>query len=132
MLQVAPPTEDMQAVCKILNKKEFYQMDKARRKSQKKKTPVVVKELELNWAIDGNDLTHRLNKLQEMLEKGMRVDVLLAGKRRARKATMQEAVEVLRRIRERVAQIDGAREWKTMEGEIGREAHLFFEGTSKT
>ncbi len=45
---------------------------------------------------------------------------------------MEEAVEVLRRIRERVAQIDGARERKPMEGKILREVNLFLEGTPKT
>lgn len=108
-------------------------MEKARRKAQsKKKSHQVAKELELNWAIDGNDLAHRLNKLQEMLEKGMRVEILLAGKKRGRRATRDEAETVLRRIRERVAQVDGAKEWKAMEGRILQQATLFLEGKSKT
>ncbi|KAI9790716.1 MAG: hypothetical protein M1816_004857 [Peltula sp. TS41687] len=132
VLQVAEPQPDMLAVCKIKNKQEVYRRERARRQAQKtrrKTNPALMaKELELNWAIDANDLGHRLNKLQEMLGKGMRIDIILAGKKKGRRATSDEAELVIRRIRERVEMIEGAKEWKPMEGKLLEQVTLFVEG----
>ncbi|CZR57259.1 related to translation initiation factor IF-3 [Phialocephala subalpina] len=116
-------------ICKIMNKVAMRESEKARRKAEKK-GGVTVKTMELNWAIDNNDLGHRLTKLKEFLGKGQRVEVLLASKRKGkgRKATEEEAMRVIGKIRGAMREMEGAKEMKPMEGKILGTATLFLEG----
>ncbi|OBT69420.1 hypothetical protein VE03_01225 [Pseudogymnoascus sp. 23342-1-I1] len=117
-------------VCKIINKVAEQKAAKAH-----KKKPVnpsqTVKTLELNWAIDSHDLEHKLKRMREFLEKGYRVDVVLIGKRKKRKATPEEAAETLRRIRAAAEEVEGAKEWKAMEGKVGVQVTVYLEGKAK-
>ncbi len=120
-------------ICKIVDRVAERKAEYDRAKEQRKKTSAG-KELEINWAIDAHDLGHRLAKLQEFLERGLRVEVTMLRKsknRGKRQATRDEAVEVVRRVRETVAAVPGARETRNMEGELLRTAKLFLEGSTK-
>lgn len=95
------PDAPQYPVCRVISKQAIRDAEKA---AKLKKRPAsnpanVVKKMEINWAIDPNDLGHRLNKLREFLGKGYRVEVLLAGKRKGRRARFEEATEVLEKIR---------------------------------
>ena len=115
------------AICKIISKEQLREQERA--KSKPTKNPAhIVKTLELNWAIDRNDLSHRLNKMVQFLEKGNRVEVMLATKRKGRRATIEEAESVLELVREKVGQVEGAKEWKAMQGRVLTPSVLFFEG----
>jgi len=130
LVQVSPPEEGKIPVCKIYEKKALREAERAKAKAQKDPASLV-KQLELNWAIGPNDLGHRLNKMVEFLEQGKRVEVVLAGKRKGKKATEEEALEVLRRIRLRVNKVEGATEWKTMVGKAPEQVTLYFEGKAR-
>lgn len=114
-------------VCKIMNKLAMREAEKARLKSEKKKGGITVKNMELNWAIDGNDLGHRLNKMKEFLLKGQRVEVMLAGKKKGRKATDEECHAVVKKIKDAMEDA-GAKEMKPMEGKMGATVTIFLEG----
>ncbi|KAI9827800.1 MAG: hypothetical protein M1832_004289 [Thelocarpon impressellum] len=116
-------------VCKIVDKQEHRQVEKARGR-QPKNFNNVVKQVEINWAIDANDLGHRLDRMEEFLGKGMRVEVVMASKRKGkgRRATPEEAGAVLAKIRSRLKDLNGVRETKNMEGKILGNATLFYEG----
>ena len=86
------------------------------------------KKLELNWAIAGGDLTHRLAKLQDFLREGRKVDVTLGPKRRGKEATKDEADAVLKAVRDAVLDCKGASETKDPDGVVGGVMTLFFEG----
>ena len=123
-------------VCKIINKKDAYTIQKQRKEDAKERKKIAdkeksVKTLELNWAMDGNDLGHRLSKVEEFLRDGRRVEVILASKKRGRKASVEECNEVLKRIREVVGGVEGAKEAKGMEGKVGGFATLFFQGRAQ-
>lgn len=45
-----------------------------------------------------------------------------------RSVPLKEMMGMLEKIREGVGEVAGAKEWKKMEGEMGGEAMLFFEG----
>ncbi|QSZ37308.1 hypothetical protein DSL72_009402 [Monilinia vaccinii-corymbosi] len=127
MLQVVAMGEEGEVpIACILDKREAYLQKKAQKKG--KKPGSVTKTIEMNWAIEKNDLGHRLEKIRGFLEKGNKVEILLAGKKKGRTATMEEAEEVVRRIREFVGGVEGAREKKAMEGKVGAQAILHFEG----
>ncbi|KAI9846972.1 MAG: hypothetical protein M1837_003328 [Sclerophora amabilis] len=128
LVQVAQKDPDTPPICKILDKKDFQQSERARTKSPPKNLQNVLKQLELNWAIDNNDLGHRLDRMQQFLEKGMKVEVILAPKRRGRQATDEEAEAVLRKIRERTGQVEGAKESKQPVGKMLGMYTLSFDG----
>ncbi len=130
LVQVSPPEEGKIPVCRIFEKKALREAERAKAKAQKDPASLV-KQLALNWAIGPNDLGHRLNKMVEFLEQGKRVEVILEGKKRGRKAAEEQALEVLRRIRSRVDELDGATEWKAMVGKVPEQVTLYFEGKAK-
>lgn len=101
---------------------------KQREETGKLGTAGDAKKLELNWAIAGGDLTHRLSKLQDFLLEGRKVDVTLGPKRRGKEATRDEATAVLKAIRDAVLDCKGAGETKEPDGVVGGVMTLFFEG----
>lgn len=102
-------------------------MEKERRKA--KNPSQTTKYLELNWAIDQNDLQHRLGKLRQFLMEGRRVEVFLAKKKKKmRDATVAEGSATLEKVRECVTGVEGAREMRAMEGKFLERATLFYEG----
>ncbi|EFX04180.1 translation initiation factor [Grosmannia clavigera kw1407] len=120
-------------ICKIVDRvaERKAEYEKTRELRRKK---TLSKELELNWAIDTHDLEHRMGKLREFLERGLRVEVSMMrkGKGKGRRhATQEEAAELLRRVRETVATVPGARETKPMEGELLRVAKLVVDGPAR-
>jgi translation initiation factor IF-3 len=117
-------------VCKIITKAAAAKPTKSVKKKAANPS-ATVKTLELNWAIDPHDLEHRLKRMKDFLEKGYRVDVVLIGKRKKRKATQEEAAETLRRVGGGVGEVEGAREWKAMEGNVGGVVTVYLEGKAK-
>lgn len=95
----AQQLEELAPVCRILDKhahaKAAEEKEKEWRRKQKN-----LKELEINWAIDAHDLKHRLDRFLEFLEKGKRVEVTLARKRKSRPATPDEASALVDRFHE--------------------------------
>jgi translation initiation factor IF-3 len=119
LMQVQPAQGDQLPVCKIFNKKEARAAEKAKAKASRA-TKVIVKSIELNWAIDANDLSHRLKQLTTFLDKGRRVEVLLTSKRHKRRATVDEIKHVMQRVLDTVREA-GAHQTKAMEGEPGKQ-----------
>ncbi|KAJ8069111.1 hypothetical protein OCU04_002785 [Sclerotinia nivalis] len=127
MLQIIAYSEDGEApIAKVIDKQEAARQ---KRLAKKRKNPAAVtKTIEMNWAIERNDLGHRLQRIREFLEKGNKVEVVLAGKRKGRKATGEEAEGLLGSVRGFVEGVSGARESRKMEGVVGVQAVLYFEG----
>ncbi len=136
LVMVAQPNRDADSdstqaypVCKILSKKAVREAEKSRQKKKKNELPVAtVKTIELNWAIDPHDLGHRLQRVKDFLNKGWRVDVVMAGKKRSRRATPEEMKVLVARVREVMKEVEGAKEWRGMEGALGGVATVFLEG----
>lgn len=128
-----PEDPDFIPVCKIVNKKEAADAER-RKKAQNKETKQAaakersVKTVELNWAIDANDLAHRLGKVRGFLEEGRKVEFVFASKRRGRKATMAECQGMLDQIRKLADGVSGARESQEFEGKMGGFATLKYQG----
>ncbi|KAI7656511.1 hypothetical protein KC318_g12363, partial [Hortaea werneckii] len=128
-----PKNPDFVPVCKVQSKKEAYEQEKQRKQSQKENKAKSakmssVKTLELNWAIDLNDLGHRLEKVAEFLAEGRRVEIVLASKKQGRKASKQECEAVLKKIAECVDSVPKAKELKGLEGKLGGFASLVLQG----
>jgi translation initiation factor IF-3 len=133
LAMVSKPGQINPPVCRILNRidelKRLRQVAKAQSKKKKTTSP---KQIELNWAIDPNDFSHKLDQLQGFLEKGYKVEVFLARKRRGRQATPEDGEEILQRLNEIVKKVDGAFLWKPMEGKALASATLYFGGRGAT
>lgn len=130
LVQVAPSEPGQIPVCKIVNKREAREAEKARSKAARG-AGVVSKTLELNWAIDRGDLGHRLDRMKGFLAKGYKVEISLAGKKKGKQATQEEAWALIKRVLDVVAEVDGAREAKPMEGKVLGTATLYLTGGSQ-
>jgi translation initiation factor IF-3 len=117
--------------CKILPKQELRVRGRTKDKQMRKQKTVLAsgKQLEVNWAIDANDLKHRLGRLKEFLMQGRKVEVMLGPKGKGkRKATPEEAAAVLVKIRDVVRECKGSSETKKSDGELGGVMTLYFDG----
>ncbi|KAI2470256.1 hypothetical protein F4781DRAFT_181269 [Annulohypoxylon bovei var. microspora] len=123
---LAPPA----AICRVINNAEARAAEAEASLAQRRKA-VDTKELELSWSITPHDLSHKLRKMREFLSKGLTVEVVLAKKRRGRAATKEEAAAVLVAVRDAAAQVEGAKEYRKMDGEVGGMAKVFLEGPSQ-
>ncbi|KAK0915617.1 hypothetical protein LTR91_010735 [Friedmanniomyces endolithicus] len=120
-------------VCKIVSKKEQYDLERRKKSANKERVKEgskaqSMKTLELNWAIDANDLQHRLDRIGEFLSEGRRVEVVLAAKKRGRKATVQECEQVVKKIEACVAGVEGASVMKALTGKMGAFATIMLQG----
>lgn len=128
-----PEDPDFIPVCKIVNKKEAADAERRKKAQNKESKQAAAKErsiktVELNWAIDANDLAHRLEKVRGFLEEGRKVEFVFASKRRGRKATMAECQGMLDQIRKLADGVSGARESQEFEGKMGGFATLKYQG----
>ncbi|GKT40792.1 translation initiation factor RLI1 [Colletotrichum spaethianum] len=107
------------AICRIVDKRVEKEREKAHEKAKKETARKLarVKELELNWAIAPHDLGHRMRQLKSFLEKGYKVEVLFAKKKGSRIATRDEAQTLVQAVRDAVAEVRGAKEWKEPDGQ---------------
>ena len=118
----------------MFDKKRAREVELAQRKTQKEKKKQM-KQLEISWTVSDNDLGHRLGRLKEFLEKGWKVEIVFGAMRKGwmgrRKATEDDISRVLERINSAVGEVEGAKEWKPMQGQVGGQAMLSFEGKAK-
>lgn len=135
--EVSPPSGELPyPVCKMYDKKAAREAEEAKRKATKAtKMKSQSKQLEVSWGVSDNDLGHRMARLKEFLEKGWRVEIVFGSKRKSgwkdkKEASPEEANKVLEKIRKTVSEVEGAQE-RQMQGKVGQEAILCFEGKTK-
>lgn len=117
LVQMAPKTADRPAVCKVMTLEEVEERRKERERAHAKPVKEPSKQLEFNWGIEDHDLEYRLKKLQQFLDKGKQVEILLLPKRKKKLATKEQAIHVLRRVKAAIIQ-SGGMEWKNMSGSL--------------
>ncbi|ETS80307.1 hypothetical protein PFICI_07836 [Pestalotiopsis fici W106-1] len=112
-------------VCRIIDKQAHVrdQEDKAKEARRKELNR---KEIELNWAIAPNDLQHRLKQMRAFLEKGKRVEIMIAKKRGGRVATADEAAALLEALKEAAAETKATQVKIT--GQFPAVVRLIYEG----
>lgn len=129
---VALDDDDRLPVVKIVSR-QYLQHElqvKLMYKKAQKAPEQAKKELEMSWGIDqGGDLLHRLSKMESFLKEGRAVDVLLAPKKGGRKASQDEMETLVDKVKEAALRIQGVREAKALEGEIGKQALLHFKAS---
>lgn len=100
---------------------------KVKAREPKKTEEELTKQVELTWAITGNDLSYRVARIENFLKEGRRVEVVIAPKKGGRKATSDEVRELLKYIRERLKETEGTEEWKGLEGVPGAQVTMFYQ-----
>ncbi|KAF2278762.1 uncharacterized protein EI97DRAFT_431011 [Westerdykella ornata] len=141
LMQVSPGEVDIfgrsdpenPPVCKVVSKIDLRlqhekKLEIERREARGVGKGPAPKSLELNWAIAPGDLGHRLEKMKQFLREGRKVEVLLGPKRRGRVASEKECSDVLKRVREALAECKGSTEAKEPQGVVGGVMTLVFEG----
>ncbi|EGR49442.1 uncharacterized protein TRIREDRAFT_106640 [Trichoderma reesei QM6a] len=121
------------AVCKIVNKKDEYERQKALKERKKVGAAAKpkTKEMELTWAIGGHDLATKMRQMGGFLEKGMKVELLVGKKKGGRAVDADEAKDVLKKVKEEIERV-GAREVKKAEGQVGGTMRLYLEGVRRS
>lgn len=112
-------------VCRIIDKQAHVQDQEVKAKEARRKE-LNRKELELNWAIAPNDLQHRLKQLRQFLEKGRRVEIMVAKKRGGRVATQDEADALVQTLQNTADEV-GATVVKKL-GEFPKVFRVIYEG----
>ena len=136
LVQVSAPeegTEEEYPVCRVLAKRDVYAHEQARTKKAGGGGGMVTKQIEISWITDQNDFRHKMDRLEEFLTDGKRVEIVLIQRRKGKKrvASEPEMEGMLKAIRERVAGIVGAKESREVERKPGGIMTLTFEGTVK-
>ncbi|KIV93332.1 hypothetical protein PV10_04552 [Exophiala mesophila] len=135
-VQQMTPVDDPRefAVVRIVTRNELVRevtakRDLARKQAseQKRKKP---KQLELNWAIAPTDLEIKMKQMESFLEKGKKVELMMANKRRQRKATREEAEKLLSVVRTKCEEL-GASEVAKFTGAILGQATMTVEKLKK-
>ncbi|KAL7785270.1 hypothetical protein V8C37DRAFT_394226 [Trichoderma ceciliae] len=120
------------AVCKIVNKRDEYERQKQLKERRKTAAAAKAKtkEMELTWAIGGHDLVTKLRQMGGFLSKGMKVELMIGKKKGGRAVEMDEAKDVLKKVKEEI-ETQGARETKKPEGQVGGTMRLYLEGVKR-
>ncbi|KMP08586.1 hypothetical protein DIZ76_016400 [Coccidioides immitis] len=124
LVELISPSENYGSICKIMSKRTLREQEYARSRTSK---PKPAKQIELNWAIDPNDLENRLNQMESFIAKGKKVELILTSKARKRKATEPEAQKTLAAVKEKIQEI-GAIQSKKMQGRLLGHVQFFLEG----
>lgn len=116
-------------ICRVVDKMAEHEAAVEKAKVERKKS-VGSKEVEVNWAIAPNDMQTKLRQLKKFLSKGMRVQILMLSRpqKKKKKATEDQAREVLRAVKEAIDEVPGSKEYKGMEGAVGGQMRIFVEG----
>lgn len=132
LLKVADATIDRATVCRIVNKAEFREQQRAMQKSKSKSSEgAVTKQIELNWAIDEHDLSHRLKQMESFLNKGKKVHLLLMRKKRKKAATPDQAQALLDTVKKRIIDI-GATQVKPARGTLLQQVEFMLEKSQRS
>jgi translation initiation factor IF-3 len=118
--------------CRVISKISLRQqhqrkLETLRRQAKGQSAGPATKTLELNWAIAGGDLKHRLVAMKKFLTEGRKVEITLGPKKHGRKATSEEANAVFKTVEVAVAECEGSKEVKR-EGEVGGILTVVYEG----
>ncbi|KAL2006002.1 hypothetical protein VTN00DRAFT_9656 [Thermoascus crustaceus] len=122
LVQVSPGTDDRPPVCKILSRQFLKEQERAKAKAAHA-TKIATKQIELNWAIDNHDLSHRLKQLVSFLDKGRKVEIILTRKKGKRAPTAEEVKNLMDNVLETIKEAN-ATQIKGMEGEPGKHVIL--------
>ncbi|KAL4934686.1 putative translation initiation factor IF3 [Aspergillus undulatus] len=121
ILQVSPAQPGQDPVCKIINRSEHYKRTRELAKAVKaaRAANQAVKQIELNWAIDDHDLSHRLGQMAKFLDKGRKVEVILLRRKHRQTPTPEMVNSLMEKVLQAVKDA-GAAQISPVEGEPGK------------
>ena len=117
-------------VCKMFDKKAVRESQIAKRKASRE-SKKQTKQLDVGWKMADNDLSRRLGRFKEFLEKGLRVEISFERKRKRMEASQEDVQRVLERISQAAREAEGAREFQAVQGKEGQPVKLVYEGKAK-
>lgn len=110
-MRVELVTEDPEPVVKIVDRRESYEKWKEQKKAFRKGVKAgEQKEIQITWGVDSGDLKHKITKARTELEKGCRVDIVIAPRRGQKLPKPNEMVARANEISSLLQ--DVAKEWR--------------------
>ncbi|KAL5342317.1 hypothetical protein BJX70DRAFT_316647 [Aspergillus crustosus] len=123
LLQVSAGSYDTPAICRVMTRAIARQQKEVQKVKAAKIAKAAPKTIELNWAIDPHDLSHRLKQLLNFLDKGRTVEIILKRKKGKRDPTVEEVKALMDKVLQVVKDAD-AIQVDPMEGMPGRQVSL--------
>jgi len=126
-------------VCRIYNREALKQKEEELTAQARERLAAEkgrkLKIVEMSWSSDRKDSDVKIKRLREFLDKGQRVEMVLFPKKVKRgqkppSTTMEEKIELVKKIEEAVATVKGAREARKRDGSVGQTMTFYFEGPS--
>ncbi|KAF3910793.1 hypothetical protein ABW20_dc0102451 [Dactylellina cionopaga] len=102
----------------LLERIEADRAEVIKNKKKKKSGRDTVKEVQISWGIDPHDLSHHLKKVGKFLEKGNKVEITIAKKKRQPKVSPEKLNEMMAIIDE-FLYYNGGELSKGKQGELG-------------
>lgn len=123
------------AICKLVDKKERYEQDKAKlaeAKARRKTTKMEEKEVQLTWAVSVNDLTHKLKRAQATIDKGGRIALVVVSPKGTRAPPPPERQAFIEMCREYLGAAEGkVTTWKQPDIQGGMTT-VYLQGVKQT
>ena len=122
-------------IVEILDWKTVKEKELAKKKATRG-SKVPEKQLEMSWAIDPHDLGIRLGKMQDFLQKGAVVVVLigssrLKGWKKKREVSHEEGQALVQKIERAALDVSGTKQRGGTEGQLLASMQLTFQGPGK-
>jgi translation initiation factor IF-3 len=122
LMQVKEEDDDSLPLCKIIHRRTYLEKEKART-ILARQNRTIIKQMEINWAIDAHDFSHRKKQLTKFLEKDCKVEITLTTKKRKRAPTVEEIKQTVQGVLDTI-KAAGARQTSEMEGELGKQLKI--------
>lgn len=130
LVECVKPTPDIPySICKIVDKREAREFEKNKARPIKS-LDSTKKILQLSWSTEDHDFQRKIELLGQFIAEGRRVTLLLEKKKKGRSAEPQDpmqAIALIDKLLDCVKGLEGAREYRQREGEVGKKMIFYFE-----
>ena len=121
-------------ICKVFDlaaEEEAAAAREEREKEREREKKARYKIIEVGWGIAENDLGMKMAKMRKFLEDGCRVEVVLVRKRGGKRVAAEECEGLVDMVKGAVMGVEGAKEAKPRDGEVGKSLRMYIEKVEK-
>ncbi|RUP51026.1 hypothetical protein BC936DRAFT_136596 [Jimgerdemannia flammicorona] len=100
LVEVDPNVEP--PVCRLFSKKIVFDKQKAARKKHAPPPERVTKEIQFSWAVSEHDMSHKLSRAQQFLERGNTLHIEISPKKDSPKTSPATQAQMIEKVKQRL------------------------------